>query len=389
MNFEERILRRQRTDGDARLVRDGDAVNPLAHLDEPVGRGPVLERLLDAVAPVFEGELPADSYLWGPAGSGKSALVTALVEHLSRLVGGGGRAIYTTTRGGSTGPSLAVRYVDARTANSAFGLHYAVLDALSDDAIPRGGVRTDALRERLAEWLSRRNRRVLLVVDHVGEPETYPASFVTDQFAPLADAVATVCVGRDPPAEGEWEPAQVVEVPAYDRHALEDVLTTRVSRGLSPRALRHEQLARIASWADGNAYDALCALFCAVDAAVTAGADRVSDEHVDAGMAAVPRDGVPLGRVLALSDARRTVLRHLVTLDADQRTSVGATAEAIAADPEVSLSVGTVTRVLYELAETGILDRVTVEADSGRGRPPSRLEPRFSTLAFRRLYDAA
>ncbi|MFC7154362.1 AAA family ATPase [Halomarina halobia] len=388
MDFEERILRRQRTNGDARLVRDDDAVNPLAHLDEPVGRGPVLERLLDAVAPIFEDGLPADSYLWGPAGSGKSALVTALVDHLSRLVVGGHRAIYTTTRGGAAAPSLAVEYVDAREANSAFGLYYAVLDALSDDPIPRGGVRTDALRERLDEWLSRRNRRVLVVVDHVGEPETYPASFATEQFAPISGSVATVCVGREPPDDG-WDPGRVVEVPAYDRHALEDVLTARASRGLAARAVRHEQLACIASWGDGNAHDALCALFCAVDAALAAGADRLDDDHVEAGMAAVPRGGVPIGRVLALSDARRIVLRHLVTLDAEQRTSVGVTAEAIAAAPDVALSVGTVTRVLYELAEDGILDRVAVAADSGRGRPPSRLEPRFSTLAFRRLYDAA
>ncbi|MFC6835348.1 Cdc6/Cdc18 family protein [Halomarina ordinaria] len=386
MNFEERILRRQRTDGDVHLVRDEDALNPLVHPAEPVGRGPVLERLLDAVAPVFEDDLPTDTVLSGPAGSGKSAVVTALVGHLSRLLSSNGRAIYTTTRAGTTAPSFVFHYVDARTASSAFGLYYAALDGLTDEQPPRGGVRTDDLRDRLDAWLDEHDRRVLLVVDHVGEPETYPASVVRERFDALSGPVATLCVGREGPAADA--PVQHVPVPAYDRHAVEDILTARAVEGLSPRAFTHDQLVRIATWAEGNAHDAVCALFCAVDAALEAGGERLTDAHVDAGIAAVPAGGIPLGRVLALTDASAVVLDRVVDLDDDQRTSVSATATAIAADPSVALSPGTVTRVLYELAESGVLDRVTVAArDAGRGRPPSRLDPRFSTLAYRHLRE--
>ena len=80
-------------------------------------------------------------------------------------------------------------------------------------------------------------------------------------------------------------------------------------------------------------------------------------------------------------------MRELLAIDDEDRESVTATTDAIAAAPDIDLSAGTVKRFLYELAETGIVERVTVERQSGHGRPPSRLEPRFPTLVFERLYD--
>jgi hypothetical protein len=45
------------------------------------------------------------------------------------------------------------------------------------------------------------------------------------------------------------------------------------------------------------------------------------------------------------------------------------------------------TRFLYEMAETGIVERVESDAHEGNGRPPSRIELRFPPSAFRRLHD--
>ncbi|MFC6724622.1 ATP-binding protein, partial [Halobium palmae] len=65
--------------------------------------------------------------------------------------------------------------------------------------------------------------------------------------------------------------------------------------------------------------------------------------------------------------------------------SVRTAASAIAGAEGVDLSEATVTRILYELAESGVARRVTQER-TGQGRPPSRLEPRFPTTVFRRLF---
>jgi DNA-binding transcriptional ArsR family regulator len=100
-------------------------------------------------------------------------------------------------------------------------------------------------------------------------------------------------------------------------------------------------------------------------------------------MDSVPRPCVALGRVLALSENRRAVLRQLVALGPEDRSSVGRAASAIASS--ASLSESTITRYLYEFAEVGIVERVPIEGTQSAGRPPSRVETRVPTRAFLRL----
>ncbi len=383
MNLRERIARRQRTDHAPRLVHDYDALNPVVHLEEPIGRGPALERLLDHVEPAFEGVLPSNAYVHGPKGSGKSAVVSALFSQLTEMTGTGRSAIFTTTRGGTASPAEFV-YVDARGANSDFGLHHAVLDALSDESVPEQGLGTAQLRERLREELRAYDRSVMVAVDHVCEPETYEATDVAALFSPLP-SLSWLCIGREHPDDVALD-VRTLEFAAYRHHALVDVLTGRVSSGLARHALTHEQVREIAEWADGDAHDALAATFGAADAALLAGHGSVLPDDVDEGMAAVPRPCVSLGRVLALPENRRRVLRALIDLEVDQRDSVGSAADAIAAGGSVDLSAATVKRVLYELSEAGIIRRVARNSE-GIGRPPSRLETRFPTRVFRRLFD--
>ena len=97
MDLKERIRRRQNSGGSSQVIREYEAVSPAAHVEEPTGRGPVLERLLDYLDPVFEGQLPTDAYVWGPAGAGKSAVVTALFAHLGRLSTETRSVIHTST----------------------------------------------------------------------------------------------------------------------------------------------------------------------------------------------------------------------------------------------------------------------------------------------------
>ncbi|WP_101297401.1 Cdc6/Cdc18 family protein [Halegenticoccus soli] len=383
MNLRERIARRQRTDSAPRLVHDYDAVNPVVHPEEPTGRGPVLEQLLDHLEPALEDVLPPNLYVWGPKGGGKSAVVSALFNHLSEMTRGSRSAILTTTRATPPHPTEFV-YVDARAAKSDFGLYHAVLDALVEETVPEQGVGTAQLRARLGDELRERDRRAVVAVDHVGEPETHSLRAVDDLLSEASDHVSWLVIGRDPPGDVGCD-APAVRVPPYRHHALVDVLTGRVSTGLARHALTHEQVREIAEWADGDAHDALAAVFGATDEAMRAGHESVLPADVDVGTAAVPRPCVSLGRVLALPPNRQRVLRRLLDLDDDGLGSVQGAAEAIAASPDVDLSASTVKRLLYEMAENGVMRRVTMDDATGIGRPPSRLEPRFPTLVFRRL----
>lgn len=386
MDLTERIRRRQRRSGNRAIVLNYEPINPVAHVEEPTGRGPILERLLDYLDPVFEGGLPGDGYLWGPAGSGKSALITALFDRLGIVTIQSQTVIHTTTRAQPIELPRFV-YVNGRDASTEFQLYHAVLEGVTTTDVPQKGVSTDELRSRLSAELSLEPGTVI-AVDHVDESNSPSPAQITDVLSVLEGEISTVLVGRSPPDDlGIGNSVTEIEIPGYSQQVLIDILMTRGSAGLARNVLGHRQARRIASWAGGNAHDAVAALFGAAEKADAAGAERIRELDVDDGIAAVPRPSVSLGVVLTLPDNRQRVLRELLAIDGDDRESVTATTDAIAAAPDIDLSAGTVKRFLYELAESGIVDRVTVERESGHGRPPSRLEPRFPTLVFKRLYD--
>ncbi|ESP90076.1 Cdc6/Cdc18 family protein [Candidatus Halobonum tyrrellensis] len=388
MDLDARIRRRQRRNGDRRLVRNYESLSPVAHVEEPTGRGPTFERLLDHLDPVFDGNLPPNAYVHGPAGSGKSAVVTALFAHLRRLPTETRSVIQTSTRATSP-PSPAFAYLDLRTTTSEFAFYRGVLGALTEESVPEHGISTDEVRRRLHARLGGSRTGVVIAVDHVDTAEGVDPGELRDRFAGLPSNVSWLAVGREDPEPAELAAytATSVRVGRYPRQTLVDVVMARASTGLAPQALGHDLARRVADWADGDAHDALAALFAAADRAERDGRTRLADRDVAAAIDEVPRPSVSLGRVLALPPNEQLVLRELVDLDASERTSVTETTDAISASPAVDLSAGTVKRYLYEMAETGVVERVRSEGETGRGRPPSRIEFRFPPTVFRRLYD--
>jgi Cdc6-like AAA superfamily ATPase len=388
MDIDARIQRRQRQDDRPRLIRDYDSLSPVAHVDEPSDRGPVLERLLDHLDPVFEGSLPPNAYVHGPFGSGKSATVTALFAHLQGLSTETRSIIHTSTRAAPpTFPDFV--YVDMRETRSEFVFYHHVLDALVEEPVPEHGISTEGLRERLHALLGSSRTGAVVAVDHIDDPEGIDTTSLVDLFAGLPSNVSWLAVGRADPAETDLTTytATSIRVDRYRRRVLVDILMARASRGLAQQALDHELARRIVTWADGNAHDALTALFVAADRANQAGRTRLTEGDVAGAIDEIPRPSVSLGRVLALPANKQLVLRKLVDLDPEDRVSVTATTEAISSGPGVDLSPGTVKRFLYEMAEVSVVERVQSERRDGKGRPPSRVELRFPPTAFRRLYD--
>ena len=387
MNIDARIQRRQHRDGEPRLIRDYQPLSPVVHVDEPSDRGPVLERLLDHLDPAFDGQLPPNAYVHGGAGTGKSAVVTALFSHLQRLSTERQSVIHTSTRIASpTAPGFVV--VDLRGKTSQFAFYHSVLDALVDDPVPEHGISTGELHGRLHDLLGESRTGVVVAVDHVDESGSVDVAELVDLFAGLPNNASWLAVGRTDPAEialTEYT-ATSIGIEPYRRQTLVDVLMARASEGLARQALDHELVRRIARWADGNAHDALLALFVAADRADRAERTQLLPADIEAAIEEIPRPPVSLGRVLALPANKQLVLRELVDIDETQRASVTATTEAISSGP-VDLSPGTVKRFLYEMAEFGIVERVRAETRNGKGRPPSRVELCFPPTAFRRLYD--
>jgi len=389
LDLDERIRRRlDGGDDDRGLVLDRTALSPVVHPSEPTGRGPAIERFLDRLGPAFEGARPPPLYVHGPKGAGKTAVVRAVVDRLSVRTRRHDGTVPTATRHGRPG-TLAFVLVDARRADSEFGLYRTVLDALVDEPVPSQGVGTDRLQSRLADRIDALDGAVV-VVDHVGEPGTHTAAEVADLLAAAGPTVVPVAVGRTHPDAVQWAPARTLEITPQGRHAVADVLATRAAAGLTRDALPYDAARQLAAWADGDIHGALAALFGAVVAAEHRGARRrLSDADLERGRAAVPDDAVALGQALALDTARRGVLRALVALDDDGRSSVGGAASAVARTDGVDLSAATVERIVYELAEAGFVRRVRRERVEGAGRPPSRVDPLVPTVPFLELTDRA
>lgn len=378
MDLADRIARRRSARSGEGVFVDRNVVSPVAHRPEPVGRGPVLEQLLDALDDVFDGGLPPDMAVVGPHGSGTSAVVTALFGALNGVLGGANRTIGTTTRAGSDESVTWFVTVDARWTRSEFAFYRDVLSVLSSSDVPESGVGTDELRDRLAAQLDRYDRRVVVAVDHHDEPEALTYVRVRELLAPVAESVAVVLVGSDAPSRLK---GPTIEVPGYRYHELVDVVTERASAGLAAGAIDHESTRDLAAWADGNAHDALAALFGAAALATENEGERIDETHLERAMADVPDDGVHVGRALSLPETRQRVLHELIVLEPTERPIREVAAAVAARSP---LTAGTVERFLYELADYGVIERVPLPSEGG-GRRPSTVEPRFPTIAFREL----
>ncbi|SFH02477.1 Cdc6-related protein, AAA superfamily ATPase [Halopelagius inordinatus] len=382
MNIEERILQRKRRGERRRLLVEETVLSPVWHPESPVGRGATIERLLDRLDPVFDGETPDDVYVHGPSGSGKSAVVTALFRHLSRHLSSPTNTIQTTTRSGSESGTI-FAYVDVRTATSEFEFSHRLLDESTEESVPRRGLSTDELRRRIRQTL--RTQSLVVALDHVDDVDPTLLEWLSTEREEWSRDVAVVAVGRARPATAPAavSDASVVELTPYHRAEVTDILTSRTTAGLARDAVTHDQIRTLATWSEGDAHDALAALLGSVDAALDDGATVIEERHLRAGIDSVPRPCASLGRVLALADNRQEVLRYLLELDDADRSSVQKTADALAS--RSSLSASTIRRYLYELAEQDIIARVQADESDGAGRPPSRVEPRFPTRAFERL----
>jgi len=379
MDLTERIERRFGRRTDDRLVVDWDALNPAVHLPEPVDRDYVLDTILDAVEPISDGRLPREVAVHGPTGSGKSAVVTAVATALDEFLTKSQQTIFTTTRAQSGVPDIASSYVDTRRNPSEFKLYHHLLDDLRDESVPSRGIGTDDLEAGIRSEIGTREG-LILFADHVDEPGT-PTRPELDAMLDPFDSVCVVSISQTVPGDTD-EPGRLIEVPPY-RYDLIDVLMRRGSRGFSERF--DPSVAKdVAEWADGNAHDALAALFGAAVIADDQDARQLTPEAIEAGKAAVPDDCVSIGRVLTLSENKQEVLRTLLSVGLTADRSIEELSELVA--DRTTLSRGTVRRYIYELAQAGVLERVeSTDRPDGSGRRPSSVHPRFPTLVYDHL----
>lgn len=388
MQLKERIQRRWNPAVDSEsLIQDYAALSPAAHIADPVDRGSVVEWFLTQFDAGLETDTANHLYLHGPRGSGKSAIVIALLRQVSDLPAGTRPVIHTSTRVERQSSPVFV-YVDSREVDSEFAFYRTVLDEVIAESVPETGVGTDALRERVRDRWRGESSPWWIAVDHLDARGATPDD-VVEWSRPIPESVGLIGIGQRPPAEtpfgGFAEESR--QMKPYQHEELADVIDRRASTGLTDEAIEYPAIQRIAEWADGDAHDALTALFLAADRADSGNQPSIDRADADAAVSAISQEAVALDQVFSLPDNRQAVLREVTDLTTAKQVSVPTAAALIADGISIDLSEGTVKRFLYEAAEDGFLERHEHPAEHDVGRVPSWIESRFSAPVFNRLYD--
>jgi len=376
MDLQERIARRRSARQGRRIVVDRDQLSPVVHRPEPVGRGPCWSNC-STRSSRSSTELPPPVAIVGPAGSGTSAVVTAMFDALNDQFGGSSRAIETTTRGGRTEPVTWFVTVDGRQVESPSRSTERCCRGSHRNGFPESGVGTDDLRDRLSDRLSRPDRRAVVAIDH------HDARDARGRSRPrTAGTGRGLRHRRGRTDRTRRSPGETVTVPAYRDHELVDVVTDRVSTGLAAGALDHGAVRELADWADGNAHDALAALFGAAVLASEDEADRIESP--------TSRQRGPTCPTTACTSLERSRFRPPGN-GCCSRSSISIRVTARSASCERYRRPVVTNRRnghAIPLRARGSRRHRTgsvVVPGHNSGRQPSTVEPRYPTIAFRSL----
>jgi orc1/cdc6 family replication initiation protein len=251
-----------------RMLVDARVFDPAFVPTDVVHRDAELDALTAALNPITDGRAGDHALLCGPSGTGKTCLAHYLLDHLREAV-----------------LDLHAQYVNCWEDHSRFKTLYRVLDGL-DQAfdVHRQSTPTDALVDRLHEYDGPPYVVVLDEVDQLRETNVLYDLYRTPGLTMMliANREADLFTRLDDRVASRLRTATRVAFDSYSTAALVAILEDRVRWGLHDDAITTAQLETIAEGAAGDARVAIGILRGAAREASQAGADRITDAHIEA-----------------------------------------------------------------------------------------------------------
>jgi cell division control protein 6 len=217
--------------------------------EEPVGRKPEIQRLVDVLQPSTERRKPENLYLYGPAGVGKTTCVKHVFDRLENE--SSTKAVYINCWQYNTRSSLLTELL--------LQLNYPV---------PRKGKPVDELLSKLREWLNK-NRGIVIALDefdqldHSGEV-IYDFQLLNNQ---TKYSIGTILLSNKPPATIYMDQRsqsrlsiQSLRFEPYSADQLTRILEDRVEQSFRAGTVPDEVVQRVADHVAENRGDCRKAL---------------------------------------------------------------------------------------------------------------------------------
>jgi len=224
-----------------------------------------LQAIRDNLKPLVEGEIPRNSFLSGPPGTGKTCMSQYVVDELKAYA------------------STLSAYVNCWSYPSRFKILYNILQSLGHNFLNRKGTPTDELIDILKNKV--KTRPCVIILDEADQLEDekilYDLLEIEKVCLILIANTENLFATIDSRIRSRLLSIDRIQFRAYSESEIADILEDRIDYGLVNGVISPEQINRIAECSGGDARIALNTLRIAAEIAEKQDVQKILDAHID------------------------------------------------------------------------------------------------------------
>ncbi len=230
-----------------------------------IHRNGQMEVLRDNLKPIIEDEIPRNSFIHGPPGTGKTCISSFVVDELKAY------------------SSVLSAYINCWLYPSRFKILYNILTSFGHNFIHRKGTPTDELIDMLRNKL--KSRKCVIILDEADQMEDdkilYDLLEIEGVCVVLIANTEALFYDSDPRIRSRMQGLGKIEFRAYSEQEIADIVKDRAEYGLVPGTITTGQISRIAAASEGDARKAINILRSSAELAENQDTEAILDAHID------------------------------------------------------------------------------------------------------------